>query len=364
MKKIILLIITIFLINLVSAEVTNNNYAVEVVLNKPGTNYNLYNMGNLEDITIKDNKYITSSEYNPNLASILFYEHALTSGKQEGLSVRLQLPTKIQETNLPYLKFISTIIKKEINISDEFYNNWEITCSTNEYLLKKQRTTISIIKISKDRYEITIETYDNLAKTGVRCFSKYKNTICITQELKRDIEDILTHIGLISSFNNLFLSYNIINIGNRIIKTLIPSTTLKPDWKEAMRQELVRLRKKGIIEIPDSDIEEIVSLTEQGKAGINSRIIYDENLKAYNYYYKTTLPILKQETDTKPFIFPINQEVDKSTDFISKLYYLIPIILAFILLIIFIILIIIARILAKAKKKPKLITTLLSQPQT
>lgn len=367
-KNVFFVIFALFLINLsflTSAAVSNDDYAVEVVLNKPDTSYNIKNLIKQENLKIINNKYVIPSSYNQKLAAIIYEDYESGYGNSASLSVRLQLPTKNADIILPYLKIISTPPKSNLNMTEEtFYNGWNIQCTTGQCTLEKQRTQISITKIAEDRSEIIIETEDNLipqSQGGVKCFSKFGNSICVNSKFKVSVEEILKHVGAISSFNDLFVSYNIISIGNRQINTLTPDTDLEPDWKEAMRQELVSLKIKNIISITNQDIEEIVSLTEQGKAGVNSRIIYDINKEKYDYYYKTSLPISTENSNRNPFSFTLTGNVITNT--ISDPYYLVPIIITLVLFTLFILLIITAKIITRTKRKKKIkpITGLLAQ---
>ena len=356
------LILIILLISSISVSAfSNDDYAVEVVLNKPGVDCNFYNLDKLDNIKIENNKYIAPSQYNQELAAIFYLESGLTCGKSQGLIVRLQLPTKISETNVPYVKFISNL-NKDMNTSQEnFKTGWDILCSNQQCTLKKERTSLDINQISKSKYEVTLESSTGLLSpsAGLKCFSKYGNILCLSSSLEKEMNDALENI--VAPFKEFLTSYNIIIIGTKTENTIIPAISLQPDWREAMRQELVNLQRKGVAPLENKDIEEIVALTQQGKAGRNLRIVYDSDINSYIYYYKTSLPILSQELNSAPFVFPIT---GSAVNPVSNPYYLVPIIITSVLFVVFFFLIVLAKLLTRERKrKLKPTTSLLSQGQ-
>lgn len=357
MKKpipLIPLILALLLSSTTALQLSNDNYAVEVLLNKPGTEFYFFNLDKLDSLVVQNNKYLSPSQYSQNLEAIFSQENFEGSTK---LSLRLQLPTENSEINIPFINFISLIDNTKLSEHADFHQGWEISCTSQACKLNKQETELTIAQDSKNRYNILIES-NELTSSGKICFSKYGNIFCVGSKLESDISEVLSHIGFVSAFNKLLTSYSLVNVGNKAVGSLTPATNLKPDWQEAMRQELVNLKKKNIIKISDKDIEEIALLAQQGKAGKNERMIYNSDSKSYDYHYRTSLPILSPETNSAPFTLV----KPKPTNTITNPYYLVPLILTLFLIIIFVVFLIIGRVIAKRKRQKKIHPTgLLSQ---
>lgn len=336
---------------------TADNYATEVLLNKKDTSYNIKLLDKADNLIIKDNKYVLQSVYNSNLALILEEQLSPLSG----LSVRLQIPVKSEEKNLPYFKFSLISSKENLSISnEEIYNGWEISCSKGnpptQCEFNKEKTSILASLISK-KYEIVIETREEL-KDCLGCDGKCiisSQPKCIDKKLKKDIEDILEHSGLISLTGDIFSSYKIISIGNAIVTDLTPSATTEIDWGGAMKQELERLRKESMLSIANSDIEDISKIAKQGKSGQNSRIVYGEDTEGeekWLYYYETKFPFLTKLENCQEFspsLVPTGMLIFSESEISA--YYLVPIILTLSLIALLVILIIVARIIIIKKGK-------------
>lgn len=81
---------------------------------------------------------------------------------------------------------------------------------------------------------------------------------------------------------------------------LVPAVDIDPEkfnWKEAIKAELVWLRENKIISgLGDEDIEKIYAVSERGKAGYNSRILWEkrggENEYTWLPYNQTDNPVL------------------------------------------------------------------------
>jgi hypothetical protein len=367
MKKLFLLFIITVLIAIPAsvfglASLTSDDYAVEVVLNKPGIEYNLASFNNANNVAVRDNGFILQSKYSPNLGTILEEINGLACSQTSGLSIRLQIPVKMQEENVPYFKFVSTSIKGALNWTDEkSYNGWEVSCISGnpvpECVFTKQETTITVSRVASNRYEATIETTKKLGSC-TSCDGKCiisQEPKCIDKSLKNDIEDILKHFKVISNFDEIVLSYRVVISGTRVIDVIVPEKSLDIDWKDALRQELSELRSDNVIAITMDDIEKISSLAEQGKAGANERITYceDKNQESkWIYYSDTKSPVL---TTTKNYReFPFSSIPTSMMSFSSgeiSTYYLIPAIITSFLVVLFIILIVVARIVDNSSKK-------------
>lgn len=359
-----LLSFSLILVCFASAACVNNadDYAAEVVLNKPGIESNLNLLNNAKNVLIEENKYIIQSEYNPNLAVIL--ENQL--GVVLGLSFRIQIPVKSEKKTLPLLKFSSSSAKGQLNISDKVYNGWKISCVEGipvpECEFSKENTIVSVNLVSSKKYEVVIETTEDLKVCG-GCDGVCVGTIeqrCINQNLKKDIEDILKHSGVSQSFGELLSAYRIISIGNTEKTELSPQFLQTIDWKQALGQELFRFKQEGIVLISDSDIEEISKLAEQGKSGQNSRIVYGKDAQGserWLYYYETKFPILINLVNCYDFpisLVPTGALVFSGEQPLIRAYYLVPLILTASLIFIFLVLLVVARVIDNSKRKRRL----------
>lgn len=358
------LILTFSSLPLISATCINSadDYAVEVVLNKPGITYDLNKLNNAENVALNNNLCILKSEYSSSIATILETKSDLTCGLVTGLSVRLQMPVKSETKTMPYLKFVSSA-KGMLNISEESYNGWEISCIQGDPIpqceFRKSKTIITASLTGK-KYELTIETNENLKSCSPcdgRCITNENK--CINKDLRTDIEDILTHSQLIKNFEDIMISYRIAGTGNAVITDLSSESVQEIDWKQALRQELTTLRSNNIISITNSDIDEISELAKQGSAGINSRIIFGEDTtgnEKWLYYKETKFPTLTKLQNCKEFPISLIPAGDLAFSNQTKIssYYLIPMIMAAALAVLFIFLTVIARIIETSKRKHRI----------
>ncbi|MEK6820434.1 MAG: hypothetical protein AABX71_01865 [Nanoarchaeota archaeon] len=331
-----------------------DSFASEVVLNKPETYYNLGRFLKAENFLYEDGRYIFQSQYNKNLATILS-EISSPVCKTNCLSVRLQIPLDEAEFKSYYLSVISSVVGKEISLKEETdnYKGWSIISGKTSLELKKNQINILISSLDR-RSDIIIEINEKLKICGGcdgKCVYTAEGNKCITREMKEDIEEIMKFLGLINKFSDLFSSYRAVE-AEKTIADLKPAIEPYIDWEEAMKQELVNLKAKGIIDIEDKDIEKIAWLSERGRAGHNSRIVYSEKDREWKYYYDTENPVLIRGVGCEEF--PAKNLPRKALDF-RKLnfstYYLIPGMIAFFLAVIFVILYFIARKITKMKGK-------------
>jgi len=364
MKKLFLFAILLTLLPSVLASCINSadDYAVEVALNKPGIEYDLSKLNNAQNVIIDNGKYVLKSDYSSSIATILEEQSSLTTGSSSGLSVRLQIPLKAKDKTVPSLKFLSTSLKGKLNISEDNYNGWRISCVSGNPIpqceFKKGLTVISAGLVSHNKYEATIETNEDLKQCASSCDGRCISSVCIDKQLKTDIESIMKYSGLASNFDEATSSYRLISSGNIQTIDLVPETSEETDWKSALSQELKSLRTSKIILITESEISEISLLAEQGAAGINSRIVYGEDSQGkegWFYYDKTKFPTLTTLRNCKEF--PVSMipagELSFNTNIIVPTYYLVPIIIALSLILLFTFLLIIARLVEKNQRKHK-----------
>lgn len=340
---------------------STDDYASEVILNKPGTSYNLNMLINAKNIIKEGDKYILQSVYNQSLAVILEKQADLISGAS-ALSIRLQLPLKIVKKQIPYFKFSTTLSNVKLNMSDKEYDGWKINClegfPTPQCEFTKDKTSILVSLVSSSKYDISIETNEQLSDCGMSCDGICMGTSekkCIERHLKNDIQDILKHAKLVSVFEEMLSSYRILGTGSILIEDLAPETQISIDWKAAMNQELEILRKQNIISLSDSDINNITILADKGTAG-NSRVVYskDQNgTEMWLYYPDSLFPTLNKLKNCNDFSVSLLPAGSLSFDKQQRIstYYLIPLLITIFLFLLFLILIIIARLIDNRKKR-------------
>jgi len=353
-KKIFIVIFLFFLLPLTKACINpTDSFAAEVVLSKPKTYYNLGLFLKARNFLYEEGKYIFQSEYNKNLAAILT-EVSAPVCKTNCLSVRLQTPLEEEEIKMPYFSIISSVsggVKMSEGITN--YKGWDIIAGKNNFEFRKDQVSI-IISSFKRRNDIIIEVNEKLGSCGGcngKCIYNPKGNKCIPKEIKESVEEVLKFSGLINRFSELFSSYRTVE-AERTLKDFNPVIKWDMDWEEAMRQEIVGLKRKGVINIEDKDIEEIARLAEKGKAGHNSRIVYSEEKERWVYYYDIESPVFVKEIRCEDF--PLSKIPKKTLDFKKitlSVYYLIPLLTAFFLALILAGLILIARIITKKRGK-------------
>ncbi len=341
---------------------STDDYGVEVVLNKPEIDYNLNLLNTAENVNINNREYILKSTYSPSLALILRQESDLTCGESSGLSVRLQIPVKAEEKILPYYSFILTSIKGKLNISDGTYNGWRMSCIQGNPMpqceFRKGETKLVASSVSAGKYDISIETYENL-KPCALCDGKcidIGGLRCIDKNFKQDLTDIIKHSGLANSFDEASTSIRTLSAGKSAIIDLTPETSEIIEWGIAVKRELEMLRLNNILLITNQDIDEISILAEQGAAGENSRIIYcadKSNNEKWIYANQAKFPALTSLRNCREF--PLSVIPAGSLSFSSSIpipaYYLVPMIIAAFLLILFLFLAAVARSIDKRSRK-------------
>jgi hypothetical protein len=364
MKKVIFSLIILGFIMAILSQVgvsalclqSTNNFASEVLLNKPGIDFKLDSLSNAKNVIINQNRYVLQSEYNPNLAVILERD-------SNSLSLRLQIPVKAVQTNLQHVKFSSRMLNGKLNVSNGAYNGWTITCLEGDPIQEcefvKGKTNILISLISLENYEFTLESYEELgncnACDGICILNVNK---CIDRTIKQDIDDLLKYSGFSSSVNELLTSYRVLGSGKVSINELTPEFNGQIDWQSAMKQELTRLRRENILLITNQEIDDISLLSKEGNAGQNNRIVYGEDKQGsekWLYYYETKLPSLTNLESCEEFTTSLvpTGAITFSQGQISTLY-LVPIVITFFFIVLLVILIITARFITVEKRKHKL----------
>ncbi len=314
------------------------DYAVEALVPS-------YEISNLQIIAERTGSlYAMSSQYGNSLIAI-FKE----SDSPKGLAVRLQIPTEIREIKKPHIKFVSTSAKGTLKeLKENLFGEWNIDCSNFECVFEKDLVVIT--SPSKGlASEVSVEINQPLAScsqgcTGI-CFETSKEIKCINAEMKRDIETILRYSNVSTNLDDLLVSYRMVGTETISIPDIIPLASENNDWKEAMRQELVFLKEEGVISIGRDEIEQIVSLAAEGKAGRNYRIVFDPSTSSWKYANQIRSAHLSDERDCTSYnLSPVKQPEEE-----VRVFYLVPTIILAAGLVILFILVIIARVVNSSK---------------
>lgn len=153
---------------------TTDDYAVEVLLNSPNTDYNLALLNSAENINHQDTNLIAQSEYSSNLSLVLSEGVKICDQSfcSKSLSIRLQLPVKMVQKQISYLLFISDSAPGQLNISRDSlsYPGWDIECDNIENPqqceFKENGITLYVNPIANStKSEIMIELTDSLSNS-------------------------------------------------------------------------------------------------------------------------------------------------------------------------------------------------------
>ncbi len=348
MKKVILFFLIFIMSGFVDGCInTQDDFAVEVVVE----NYSFLPFSSAQNYYYLNGSYIILSDYSKKIAAKLSKDNYC----DDCLSIKLQIPVQLKVREVPYLNIVSSIYNKKINLKEGVtnYKDWSILKTEDSIELKKNKVNI-FIGIVKNKYDLIIEINEELKNCEIcdgYCISGGGYNVCIPKNIKEDIEGVLVFTGLIKDFRNIFGLYRIAGYGKKLIEDLEPDINPKKiDWEEAMRQELVFLNKNKVIDLDKEDIERIVSLSKQGKAG-NSKIVYDNG--EWKYYYELeNVEILPKENCQE---FLKTNMPKNPVDFNGgiSLYYIVPLFITLALVIFIFILILIGRFIVNRKFKKK-----------
>ncbi len=339
---------------------SSDDYAIEAVLNKPETEYNLNYLSNAKNVILREGRYTFLSHYSSNLMVIISEVDGSVSGGQAGLSVRLQMPTISSRENVHILNIISRSVKGRIipgNVSQSSYNEWLIDCSDDRAVseCKFIRDGMNIrAYIDSGQYDVELEINEGVKSCEPGCdgycVRSGGSSTCIDKEKKESIESMLKYSGLIDNFNELVGAYSIVRNGISPVPTMkedIAGEMNEINWSEALEKELLWLKSRDIIRILNDDIAEISKLAVQGAAGQNDRIVYAKNkmgMAGWIYYKDSIEPSLNFEKECSEFV--ISKGITGGVIFEdagSGLYYVIPIAIVVIILLVFALIIVFTR---------------------
>jgi len=319
---------------------SSDDHATEVVINKPGTEYNLNKLINAKNVIFRENKYTFVSHYNDKILVIISEADGAVSGGLTGISIKLQKPTILQREKVHTLDIISKSIPGQIipeNTSPSSYQGWNIDCTeertVSECKFLKDETSI-ITYTEEGRYRAELKITGGIGPCSAQlqcsgyCVRSGGSSTCIDKERKDEIESILMHSGLIKSFSDLISAYSVVNNGPTSTDTLVEYYDEEINWEEAMGEELTWLKSRDIIRITNEDIKEISELAHVGAAGQNNRIVHAKNKQGvpeWIYYRNSIDPTLVLDKECTEYVIspgitggvtlePVN----------SKLYYIIP----------------------------------------
>ncbi len=222
-------------------------------------------------------------------------------GQSRGVSVRLQLPTEIEENREPYLKLLSNSAQGTVkdNLASSI-GRWQVDCSSSECRFN-QGSVILDASTLPGRSEVTLEISSGLAECSEQCsgicIPTPTSSRCVSKNQKKGIDDLLRLTNISDDLEELLDSYRIVGTEDLVIVDIVPTTSPYVSWQEAMRQELVFLNARGVIDISQTDLEAIVTLTRRGQAGHNYRIVFDEENDDWRYYDRSSNPVLSSERD-------------------------------------------------------------------
>ena len=293
-----------------------DSFAFEVLLNKPSISYDLSPLLNAENVAVKTKEVpvgegnfqyrvvayrngtvesnvnktpqetktvidaiIYRSHYNPDVAVII---REVKATFIEGLSVRLQVPTKFVKISYLQTK-VDVKSNNPLKIDEELLESlgYEVKEKSEDRgfkaYLRKNNIQISVWSINYGEPESVRSGVHIVILNGT-----------ITPELKDELKSVVLSFGVSEE------EWNNAKIATRSIET----TDLEAckdylndfDFKTAIKVELEWLRDSGIISgLSDDDIQRISGLAKAGLAGHNSRIVWENGWKPY---YDTSNPML------------------------------------------------------------------------
>ena len=255
---IIFIITTTSLLSVKACISPYDNYAYEILMNKPGISFNIEKLRQL--CVEVGSKYIKPSITDSRVFIIIYSVDLKELNLGEGLaySIRFQVNPKLIDKKV----FIATYLIKHPILPKE-----GIITDINELFIVKRKYTIEDNKFVEVA-EITVVNIN--PKVSLAEF----------------IEDSLNKIS--SKFNIPVEYIKVCDVRETSVKAIDVKTEIP--WSEVVFKELIYLSEEGIIEgLEQSDIETLSEMAKPGLAGWNSRIVYQETWKPY---YETSNPLL------------------------------------------------------------------------
>lgn len=335
----LLFLIAVPVVYAASCVTSSEAYAVEVVVPD-------YNSRALVLLGSKsDSIYVTSSHYSQNLLSLV-----RENSEPRGLSIRLQRPTEAHEIERPHLKFVSSSSGSVRAGLPPTFNGWRIECAASNCVFDKDFVRIETDNIGGET-DVSVEINQELADCSSRCtgqcISAAATNKCIDGVLKNDFDRILVFTNASSSLNSLLQSYRIVGSDKLVISDISPTFNAVVDWKEAMREELVFLSNQGIISLNREEIEQIAGLSEEGQAGKNYRIVFDNTRDEWKYSDDLPGAIFSSELDCRAYQLPSSNSGNGE----ANVFYLVPLFILIGGCAMLLVLILVAKLMSRGKKK-------------
>ena len=253
-------------------------FAVEVVLNKPGANYDLGLIKASANVSSTEGALVYRSHFNKDAAVVL--EEISEADFLRGLSVKIQIPTRdvlIPEISAEVtfevegsaVEKIDRDLLKSLGYAVHVYEGREITDGD----LRRAAVGLSLGKdgISVDMSEQQMEGMSEVTITvhvlGQETFS---------DELKAEFRSLLASLGVDNEVLDEF-SADPTRLDLQDLAEAVDIRKDEFDFKSAVKVELDWLMTNKIITgIDEGDISEIAMISEAGLAGWNRRIVYEK----------------------------------------------------------------------------------------
>ncbi len=343
---------------------SSDDYAVEVLINKPETNFNLDVLSDAINISIIEDSYVYRSRIDSNVYVILN-----PSEEDNGVLARFQLPTKLVNDKIEKVEIFSDAV-----ISMPFENlllsSAGFTCRGKSCSLKLPNVSVSLNELANTHYSVDVSLYNlkeqycsSMNPCYGYCLPYQGKTVCIGEEYANIIGDIFSRSKITRDFDS-FVSIASVSFGIDDTSSIIPDYSGTVDWKEVVKGELENLRFYSIIQIGNEDIERISEISDAGKAGSNNMIIWGEdenNVEKWIYankaknYFPTKETNECTATNLPSFVsYVIFEEKSDSWSILDlPTYYLVPVILTMSLFFILIVLVVVARIISIERRPRK-----------
>ncbi len=297
---------------------SSEEYAVEVVV----PNYDFSKAIRLTDRVEGNN--IKPSEYSENTLLTIIKETELP----DGLSIRLQLPTEIDEVEQPYIKILSSSAQGQLPAQPaQTIASWSTSCGERSCTFVKGDLSLTATRSENPEVTLEISRQLNVCSESCSgfCFSATNTQRCVDMSTESDINNLLRFTRLATNTRELFDSYRVVGTENIVVLDVVPTKGTSVDWEEAMRQELVALASAGAISLSNSDIEQISQLSTRGQAGQNYRIVYDADADSWQYYDMTDDALLTDKRDCQAYKIP--SESVRASPESTRIFYLVPLII-------------------------------------
>ena len=324
-----------------------DQYAAEVLLNKPGIDHNLDFMTFAANVAVQENTATYRSRYDASIAVIL--ESVNHGDGLDGLSVRLQMPVKEQVTphvqsvvrfkdamlddvGEDFLKSLGYAVNVVgMGVIDDGYDDEPgrerpvdvlpveekpapdtlivagrvpepsidvvdvtVDLSDSDAASPKDGDAIwtQSILLSKGDVRWSIVHYSNTDGSNVDFILNIANTDTISDEVKQHLQKMMEFYGLEEgALSQLDENMNVMQA-----VALVPEKG-EYDFPSTMKAELGWLQENGIIAgITEQDIANIASVTKQEAAGWNSRIAYSEG-RWFPYYETNDARLIFEDAD-------------------------------------------------------------------